>query len=235
LSLLYHTATGGFEELAIDHSEAVKPPEEDPTVGDGNNGFLWELAPGGEVRLTADLPARYYRALQAGKKYTLLYPGGEVVVWEWCSCSNEQHRGRVSESLHIAQDSDDEDGRERLPRLVVPGGARISFIAQTEETPWPERPAYEAERGLDMANRAEQQWREEEARKGMRIIEGSPAPHGPDERVQVFPFITVMEAAAGRCNLKTTLTCETNTVRGSPFSVLPSTARQLSLAAGILP
>jgi hypothetical protein len=74
LSLLYHTATGGLEELAIDHSEAVKPPEEDPTVGDGNNGFLWELAPGGEVRLTADLPARYYRALQAGKTYTLLYP-----------------------------------------------------------------------------------------------------------------------------------------------------------------
>jgi hypothetical protein len=68
-----------------------------------------------------------------------------------------------------------------------------------------------------MANRAEQQWREEEARKGMRIIEGSPAPLGPDERVQVFPFITVMEAAAGGCNLKTTFNLRNKHSPGAPI------------------
>lgn len=37
-----------------------------------------------------------------------------------------------------------------------------------------------------MTNLAEQQWREEEARKGMRIIEGWPAPFGPEDRVYVY-------------------------------------------------
>lgn len=164
-----NTATGGFEPCAVDQSGLSEPSDQDAIVVDhhGRDKFLWELAPGGEVRFAACLPARYYAAMVPDETYTLLYTGGEVALWDFGTI--QEHHGQLMKA--------------RSPSLRIPGGARISFTARTEKTQWPGRAAYEAENGFDMANLAEQRWRQQEARKGMRIQEGLAEPIGPDERV----------------------------------------------------
>lgn len=167
------TAAGGFKTHAVDQTGFLEPPEEDSIAVDyGRDNFLWELAPGAEVRFAANLPARYYAALRDGEAYTLLYPGGEVAMWDYGTI--QEHLGRAMKARH--------------PTIMIPGEACISFNAQMEKTQWPGRAPYEAEYGFDMANLAEQRWRQEEARKSMRIIEGWPAPIGSEERVQVYPI-----------------------------------------------
>ncbi|KAK4170665.1 hypothetical protein QBC36DRAFT_305788 [Triangularia setosa] len=68
---------GGLETCDIDHPKPLESPNEDSILVDGQleDGHLCELAPGGEARFTASLPAWYYQALQAGEMYTVLYPG----------------------------------------------------------------------------------------------------------------------------------------------------------------
>lgn len=161
------TTTWSFETCTIEYSNVVNPSKEYPLLDPSQRKILWELAPGAEVRFTASLPEHYYAAMRAGETYTLLYPGGEGVLWDWGTI--EEHVGRVITA--------------RQPSLVILGGARISFTAQMQEPQWPCRVAYEAEHGFEMANRAEQRWRQEEAQKSMRIMEGWEEPIGPDERV----------------------------------------------------
>ncbi|KAK4204626.1 hypothetical protein QBC40DRAFT_272628 [Triangularia verruculosa] len=178
LILLRHAdssdSDGGLETCDVNHPKPLKFLSEDSILVDGQNAHLCELAPGGEARFTASLPARYYQALRAGEMYTVLYPGSEVAMWDW---------GTIKEHL----------GKEMKARaaLMIPGGARVSFTVRAEEAPWPGRSGYEAQHGFEMANLAEQQWRRDEARKGMRIIEGWPAPFGPEDRVPGAPILTV--------------------------------------------
>jgi hypothetical protein len=173
--LLHHgdsSNSDGPKICEVDYTKPLKSPNEDYILADAQNSHLYELAPGGEARCIASLPARYYQALHAGEMYTLLYPGGEVAMWDW---------GTVEE--HLMSSSEENSS---LSTLMIPGGARVSFTARAEETPWLGRADYEARNGFELANLAEQQWRQEEARKGMRIIEGWPAPFGPEDRVYIF-------------------------------------------------
>jgi hypothetical protein len=128
----------------------------------------------------ASLPAQYYQALHAGETYTVLYPGGEVQMWDWGTI--EEHRGKEMKARHLMSPS---EGDANLPRLMIPGGARVSFTVRAEEASWPGRLEYEARHGFEATNLAEQQWRQEEAQKSMRIIEGWPAPFGPEDLVYV--------------------------------------------------
>lgn len=105
-------------------------------------------------------------------------------MWDWGTI--EERQGRVMEARHLVPPSEDE--KEKRPSLMIPGGARISFTAQTEKTQWSDRAAHEAEHGFVTTNLAGLQWREEAARKSMAIREGSPEPLGPGERVQVYQF-----------------------------------------------
>ncbi|KAK4170668.1 hypothetical protein QBC36DRAFT_296081, partial [Triangularia setosa] len=85
-------------------------------------------------------------ALQAGEMYTVLYPGVEVAMCDWGT--KEEHLGKKMKAR---------------PALMIPSGARVSFTARAEETPWPGRSEYEAQHGFEVANLVEQQWRQDEA------------------------------------------------------------------------
>jgi hypothetical protein len=152
---------------------------------DSSSKFLWELpAPGAEVSMTATLPEKYYRAIQATKSpgplraYTLLYPGTELVQWEWGTIQEHEHEqsGREMKVLDAAK-----------PRLVIPGGARISFRATrfVGEHPWPEREAFEAKHGFERANEAQKEWYERKLREERaRLICVKPdRPFGASDRV----------------------------------------------------
>ena len=95
LPLLHgHTtaSANGFEQVEIDHTGLLKLPENDSIIVNNWNHHLWEFAPGDSVRFVCGLPARYYKALQAGETYTLLYPGGEVAIWDWGTI--QEHLGK---------------------------------------------------------------------------------------------------------------------------------------------
>lgn len=179
------SGSDGFEICDVDQPNPPELPNRGPIVVDGQNDHLCELAPGSEKRFVASLPAWYYQALHAGETYTMLYPGSEVPVWGWGTI--EGHLGKEMKARHLSASSSADD--TNFPTLMIPGGARVSFTTRAEETAWPERPEYEARYGFEMANRAEQQWRQEEARKSMRIIEGWPAPFGPADRVYAHRII----------------------------------------------
>ncbi|KAH6842749.1 hypothetical protein B0I37DRAFT_330220 [Chaetomium sp. MPI-CAGE-AT-0009] len=178
--LLHHNGSAdGVEPLKVDYVSRQEVPREDSVVVEGQNDHLWELTPGGSASFVYSLPGHYYRALQAGETYTLLFTGGEVASWDW---------GTIQE--HLGREVRAQDGM--LPALMIPGGACVSFTAQTEETPWPGRAAYEAHNGFDAANLAEQQWQREQYRKRW----GIPAGFEPRDRVPGAPILTVtMECA----------------------------------------
>ncbi|KAJ0160417.1 hypothetical protein CTA2_7999 [Colletotrichum tanaceti] len=174
----------GAELVAIDHDGSKKAPEEEgPVLANGQSDFYVTLAPGGVAHLTALLPERYYRALRAGDRYTLLYPGAEISAREWST------GGKGAEKPGRRATTKGEEGH--TPVLVVPGGGRVSLTAQAEEPPWPGREASEAKHGFEQANVEEWRWRREEARKDLRFLEGSIPPRQPEERVEGAPVFSV--------------------------------------------
>lgn len=170
--LLRHVGKeGGLEVVPVDHSGLVKLPEEDAIVINGHNQFLWEFAPGDHVSFVADPPERYYRALRAGETYTLLYPGAELTMWNW---------GRIKD--HIGATMKKEPTKSGH-RLVIPGGACITFTAQSEVQEWPEREKVEAAGGFSWANLAERKWRLRKTREESERERRTPSPIGITERV----------------------------------------------------
>ncbi|KAI1428365.1 hypothetical protein F5Y12DRAFT_711347 [Xylaria sp. FL1777] len=191
--LLRHVGKeGGFEVISVDHHTGIVPlPNKDAILVNGHNQHLRELAPGDHFSFVANPPERYYRALQAGETYTLLYPGTEQTMWEW---------GSIKENIGT------EIRREVSPtpghRLVIPGGARVTFTAQSEAQPWPDRAKVEASEGFFSANSLEQQWR------SSHIKRRTPSPIGLSERVPSTPALTV------------TLACAATVTRQASFEVV---------------
>lgn len=108
--------------------------------------FLREFQPGEKVHFTAPLPDRYYRKLVEGEHYDLVWPGGEVAIWNW---------GTIREH----EDQELRANDPSRPVLCVPAGSRTSFTAVSEAVPWPDRAVYEARHGFLLANTEERQWR----------------------------------------------------------------------------
>jgi hypothetical protein len=168
--LLHHNAEGGVDTVDVDHSRVLNLSEADAIVVTGGNMSLWQLSPGGEVVCAAELPERYYRALKAGETYTLLYPGCEILLWDWGTL--KEHLGREIRRRTPTTTT-------ALPNPVIPGGQSVTFTAKQEDEPWPERAAYQAKNGFGFANLKELEWRLEMKRKR----EGSPLPMRESERV----------------------------------------------------
>ncbi|KAI0451453.1 hypothetical protein F5B21DRAFT_507231 [Xylaria acuta] len=179
--LLRHVGKeGACEVISVDHHTGLVPlPEKDAILVDGHGQSLWELAPGGQVSFVANPPERYYRALRAGETYTLLYPGVEQTMWEW---------GSIQDNIGT------EMRREVAPapghRLVIPGGVCVTFTAQSEAQPWPDRAKVEASGGFFTAIWQEQQWRLSQIKRR------TPSPIGLPERVSSTPALTVTIACA---------------------------------------
>lgn len=91
-------------EIPIDHSGGVSLPKESPPlIVTRLTMFLWQLAPGQEARFSHSLPERYRRVLDRGSSYNLVWPGGEVLQWDWGTIPEHmdqelQARGRGSGS-----------------------------------------------------------------------------------------------------------------------------------------
>ncbi|KAI0428873.1 hypothetical protein F5Y09DRAFT_275934 [Xylaria sp. FL1042] len=191
--LLRHVRNeGGFEEVSVDHETGLVPlPEKDAIKVHGHSQFLWELTPGGTVSFVANAPERYFRALQAGETYTLLYPGTDRTMWEWGSIKN-----------NLGAEMRREEALTPRHRLVIPGGARVTFTAQLEAQLWPNRAKVEASEGFVSANLQEQEWRLSQ------IERRTSSPIGLSERVPGTPALIV------------TIACAATISHQSPFEVV---------------
>ncbi|KAK6813785.1 hypothetical protein RU639_010243 [Aspergillus parasiticus] len=96
-----------------------KPP--DMLYIEGWRQRLFELQPKGSYRYLESLDSSYDRALKAGERYELLWPGGETLLWDW---------GTVQDHL-------DMELRRQEPSLFVAGGPHISFIVKEGEQTFP--------------------------------------------------------------------------------------------------
>lgn len=143
--LLRHSVNG-IEEVYVDHSRVIRLAEEDTVLVNGYNQYLWELPPGGKVEFRATLPERYQRQLVPDSRYELLWPGGNIVIWEW---------GTIPE--HLNQELKAISTKEHA--LVLPGGPHVSFTAKIETHPWPMRLERETIVGYAKANFEEEHWR----------------------------------------------------------------------------
>lgn len=139
---------------------------------------LRHIAPGGSLWTSSYLPERYQRALQPGESYTLLFTGAECAVWEWGKTQDCLGKTLVARPLNDEQ----AEGQER-PRIAIPGGACIKFMAHEEEEPWPRRKAYEEEHGFANANYRELSWRQDADRRAERFQDMLRTGFGEDERV----------------------------------------------------
>ncbi|KAL2128444.1 hypothetical protein VTI74DRAFT_9182 [Chaetomium olivicolor] len=117
----------------------------------------------------------------AGETYTLLHPGGEVGIWDWGI--RLEH---LDKELKARRQPENDEMR---PALLMPGGAYISLVTCEEETPWLERAASLSAYGFYVANMMEKRWREQEALKTMRVIEGWPLPLGPKDQCKFASYI----------------------------------------------
>lgn len=115
-----------MEPVLVDHGHNA---DGNPVGQDNDSQFFWELAaPGDEVSVTGTLPEKYYRAMGSDWHiYTLLLPGKGDVLWDWGTA--QEHVGRELKAGDVG-------------KLVVPGGARVTFAAgyfdeyRTEIPPW---------------------------------------------------------------------------------------------------
>jgi hypothetical protein len=169
--LLRRTANDDLEKVDVTELPRVTPDfgEEDTMSVDGYNHHLWDLKAGGNVSLRAALPMNYQKLLVPGEKCHLIWPGGEIDMWDW---------GTIRE--HIGEKLKSQSTRDsKLPRLVLPACDGIAFTAKEESEPWPDRPERESKAGFAKANLEEQQWRM--ARERDRGV--SPPGIQPSERV----------------------------------------------------
>lgn len=174
LVLLCHNAAGGFDPVPVDLPRNLTTSErDDGFVVKGWEGSLCQLEPGAEEVRGVQLPECYYKAMRAGETYTLLYPGHEILMWDWGTL--KELTGR--EIKKRAPNTTTADGSSP-PNPVTPGGPAITFKAVEEDPPWPDRAARLAKIGFDSANWEESQWRW----KLMRKREGSPPPMREAER-----------------------------------------------------
>ncbi|KAH7380165.1 hypothetical protein BKA66DRAFT_442479 [Pyrenochaeta sp. MPI-SDFR-AT-0127] len=156
--VLLHHVNNNLEVVAVDHSGLVDISRHGPLLVNGWNQGLWELGAEETVTFQTAVPARYQKLLKAGETYTLLWPGGEVALWE---------KGTVRE--HIGRELDD-----KPTPLILPGGPHLTFSTHAELPPWPMREEREARVGFDRANLDEQKWRFEQNRPKAT---SSPAKH----------------------------------------------------------
>ncbi|KAK4038960.1 hypothetical protein C8A01DRAFT_47477 [Parachaetomium inaequale] len=91
-----------------------------------------------------------------------------------------------------------------LPRLVIPGGSRLGFVAEREALSWPERAEHEAEMGFASANDVERDWRYREAlkRRAPDLVKAS-------ERVPGAPIFVVTLNCPPTLTLHKTHPCST--------------------------
>jgi hypothetical protein len=130
LVLLRHNAAGGLDPVPVDHTGfSFANERDDGFVVRGGERFFWQLEPGAEAVCGAELPECYYRAMRAGETYTLLYPGHEILTWDWGTL--KELTGREIKKRAPAATT------EGSPNPVVPGGRRS-----------PSRPWRRTSRGL---------------------------------------------------------------------------------------
>lgn len=90
--LLFRHTENGLRKIDIDMDSNLFNPPQRPFVVNGCNGDTWEMAPESNVKFMATLSKRYRKELQMGVKYELVWPGGEVAIWDWGTM--KQHMGQ---------------------------------------------------------------------------------------------------------------------------------------------
>lgn len=165
--VLLHMTERGPVRVPIEPRTSPARDDEDTIPSfNGWTPYLEEIPASGALKLITELPMRYQTQLQAGETYQLLWPGGEVGMWDW---------GRRIE--HVGKEIKSRRTRSEQPKLIIPASEPITFKAKEEEEPWPDRPETIDEFDFNRVNDDEWRWRID------RDPPPSPPPMGEADRV----------------------------------------------------
>lgn len=170
LFLLHERSPGHLERVNVGVLEGL---DEDNACGAAtmtktSKYDFWDISasPGDKVKLRSRLTANYQTKLVPGQRYHLLWPGGELTIWDWGSLRDHEDHLPTSDDLGRKENSG-------LPRLVLLPAADVTFTAAEADEPFPDRGRFVMRDGphysYDHANTAEQRWRhlrEMERRRG---------------------------------------------------------------------
>lgn len=179
--LLHETASGALEPVDVGMLQGMadrfyRPGHGEETIA-ASNSEVWEMMAGGSYSPICNLTANYQTRLVPGETYHLLWPGGEIKMWEW---------GSMNELMNTKLKSRAER-EEPLPLLVLPPAAGIKFEVMEAEDPFPDRQKYIRSDGphvsYDTANRMEKEWRREQERLRNSLARTSPEPLAANKRV----------------------------------------------------
>lgn len=89
--LLFRHTENGLRKIDIDMNSNLFDPPQMPFIVDGFRS-TWEVAPEDNVKFMPGLSKRYRKELKVGAKYELVWPGGEIAIWDWGTI--KQHIGQ---------------------------------------------------------------------------------------------------------------------------------------------
>lgn len=166
--LLHETGSGELEPIEVSMLGGLVDEMygEDEAEVSASDSEVREGFPGQQSAPVAHLMANYQTKLVPGETYHLVWPGGEIELWEW----GTRHELR-SKSLKLRRRR---DRGVDTPALMLPPAAGITFTAYEAKEPFPDREQYIEMSGphasYDTANEIEQDWRDAQE----RLREGPP-------------------------------------------------------------
>lgn len=178
--LLHELASGELEPIEVSKlgglvDSMYEEEEEETSV---TESAVEEAGPGDHPRRLCTLTANYQTKMTPGEKYHLIWPGGEIDLWQWGSKEQlwdttlkpRRGKGLVENSTAL---------------VLTPAGGVI-FKAYDADTPFPDRQLYIEEDGphasYDTANEIEQDWRYQQHEDAVHTIE-NPEPISTAERM----------------------------------------------------
>jgi hypothetical protein len=88
--LLFRHTANGLRKIEIEDNIPAAPQM--PYTFDRLSSPVWVLPLGGRTQFMEPLPERYRKELVVGSKYELVWPGGDIAVWNWGTI--KQHFGQ---------------------------------------------------------------------------------------------------------------------------------------------
>ncbi|KFY31521.1 hypothetical protein V493_01029 [Pseudogymnoascus sp. VKM F-4281 (FW-2241)] len=126
--LLFRHTENGLRKINIDMDSHLSKPLQTPFVVDGFN-YTFEVAPEGNVGFLITLPKRYRKELKTGAKYELVWPGGEIAIWDWGTINQYLGHELGIKSPKICLPA----ARVTL-EFTEPGTPKLSVVLECEKT-----------------------------------------------------------------------------------------------------
>ena len=91
--ILSHRGKEGLKELDVEGQPSKPKKQDQETSIDPHE--LFSIAPDGILEINAGLPIEYYKLLQVGEKYSLMWAGDEIKSWSFMVSIDPRRRKNI--------------------------------------------------------------------------------------------------------------------------------------------